>query len=81
MLIGARGDDALLRDFLNTHFEIIPLDREVADETVRLRRLYRVRLPDAIIWATARVHQAILVTRNARDFHPNWEGIRVLYSI
>jgi len=81
VLIGAEGDDAELRDFLETHFEIIPLDLAVADTAVQLRREHRIRLPDAIIWATARVNEAVLVTRNTKDFNPSWDGIRLPYTL
>jgi predicted nucleic acid-binding protein len=40
-----------------------------------------LRLPDAIIWATAQVNDAILVTRNTKDFKPAWEGIHLPYTI
>jgi predicted nucleic acid-binding protein len=81
VLVGAVGDDDRLRDFLGTSFEIIPLDLVVAETAVRLRRQYRLRLPDAIIWATAQANQAVLVTRNTKDFDPNWDGIRAPYSV
>jgi predicted nucleic acid-binding protein len=81
VLIGAEGDDSELRDFLESHFEIIPLDLAVAEAGVQLRREHRVRLPDAIIWATARVNDAVLVTRNTKDFKPDWEGIRLPYTV
>ena len=69
------------RDFLEMHFEIIPLDLAVADTAVQLRREHRIRLPDAIIWATARVNGAVLVTRNTKDFNPAWDGIRLPYTL
>ena len=81
VLIGAEGDDAELRDFLETHFEIISLDVAVAETAIQLRREYRLRLPDAIIWATARVNNAVLVTRNIKDFHADWDGIRSPYTV
>jgi len=81
VLLGAEEDDAQLRDFLETHFEIIPLDLSVADTAVRLRRAHRVRLPDAIVWATAQTNNAVLVSRNTKDFSPEWNGIRVPYSL
>ena len=81
VLIGAEGDDSDLRDFLETHFEIIPLDLAVADTAVQLRREHRIRLPDAIIWATARVNEAVFVTRNTKDFNPSWDGIRLPYTL
>jgi hypothetical protein len=49
VLVGAQDDDVQLRDFLETHFEIIPLDLAVAETAVRLRRAHHMRLPDAII--------------------------------
>jgi len=81
VLIGADGDDTELRDFLETHFEIISLDVAVAETAIQLRREHRLRLPDAIIWATARVNDAILVTRNTKDFNPKWDGIHLPYTL
>ena len=81
VLVGALDDEAQLRAFLDAHFDIIPLDLAVAEEAIRLRRLHRLRLPDAIIWATAQVNDAILVTRNTKDFNPSWEGIGLPYAI
>ena len=52
-----------------------------AERAVQLRRAYCLGLPDAIIWATAQVHDAVLVTRNTRDFHVDWEGIRAPYQL
>ena len=81
VLVGAEGDDAELRDFLETHFDIVSLDVTVAENAVQLRREHHVRLPDAIIWGTAKAHNAVLVTRNTKDFDPNWEGIRLPYKL
>lgn len=67
VLIGAKGDDSDLRDFLEVYFEVIPLDLAVAESAVQIRRAHRIRLPDAIIWATARTNDAVLVTRNTKD--------------
>jgi predicted nucleic acid-binding protein len=81
VLIGAKEDDSDLRDFLEVYFEIIPLDLTVAESAVQIRRAHRIRLPDAIIWATARTNDAVLVTRNTKDFDPDWEGIRLPYTL
>ena len=79
VLVGIQDDDAQVRDFLATQFEIAPLDVEVAERAVLLRREHHIRLPDAIIWATAQVHDSVLVTRNTKDYHADWKGIRVPY--
>lgn len=81
VLIGAEGDDSELRDFLETNFEIVPLDLAVAETAIQLRREHRLRLPDAIIWATARVNESVLVTRNTKDFNPEWDGIHLPYTL
>ncbi len=81
VLIGVEGDDFEIRDFLELHFEIISLDVAVAETAIQLRREHRLRLPDAIIWATARVNDAVLVTRNTKDFKPDWDGIHLPYTL
>ena len=58
-----------------------PLDLAIAERAIKLRRTHRMRLPDAIIWATAQIHQAVLVTRNTKDFHATWTGIRIPYQL
>jgi predicted nucleic acid-binding protein len=81
VLVGAQGDDQLVRDFLDSRFQIVPLDLAIAEHAILARRTHRLRLPDAIIWATAQVNQAVLVTRNTKDFNPAWEGVHVPYQL
>jgi hypothetical protein len=52
----------------------------IAERAVALRRARRVKLPDALIWATAETQGALLVTRNTKDFPADAPGIRVPYS-
>jgi len=82
IMAGAEGDEeeAGCRDFLAT-FVVHPVTSETAEEAVCLRRDRRLRLPDAIVWATARVHGALLVTRNTKDFPAGEPGIRVPYVV
>jgi predicted nucleic acid-binding protein len=47
---------------------IIGLDDEIVDTVIQLRRNKSIKLPDAIIAATAKVNQWTLVTRNENDF-------------
>lgn len=37
--------------------------------------------PDAIIYASATVHRATLVTRNTKDFPKTMPGVRVPYEL
>jgi predicted nucleic acid-binding protein len=81
ILVGERENDQQVRDFLENHFEIAPIDVTISELAVQLRRQHRIRLPDAIIWATAQAYDAVLVTRNTKDFDSTWDGIRVPYTI
>jgi predicted nucleic acid-binding protein len=53
---------------LLTNFDSIRVDTTIADTAARLRRNLRVKLPDALIAATALETQRTLVTANVRDF-------------
>lgn len=81
VLVGARGDNelSLLRRFLR-RFEIIELSSEVAGRAVEIRRARRIRMPNAVIWATAQQSGCLLVTRNTRDFPADDPGVRVPYT-
>jgi predicted nucleic acid-binding protein len=46
----------------------VPVDRRVAELAGSLRREAGLRLPDALVAATALVHHLTLHTRNRRDF-------------
>jgi predicted nucleic acid-binding protein len=80
MIGAAPAEEAPIRAFLSG-FEVVPIDADVADEAVRLRRERRLRLPDAVIWATARTQGALLVTRNTKDFPAGDPGVRVPYQV
>ncbi len=74
------GSEARGRLLLST-FEVIPLTEAIAEETVRLRRRRHLKLPDAVILASARVHDIPLVTRNTKDFPASDPAIRVPYTL
>ena len=80
MVGAAPAEEAPIRAFLSG-FEVAPIDGAVAEEAVALRRERRLRLPDAVIWATARTRSALLVTRNTKDFPADEPGVRVPYRV
>lgn len=53
----------------------------VSEAAVQLRRQHKIKLPDAIIWATAQVHGRLLVARNTKDFAADTLGVRVRYTL
>ena len=62
-------------------FRVVPVDPDIAARAVQLRRSHRIKLPDAIIWATAQAGGMLLVTRNAKDFSPTDPAVRLPYKI
>jgi len=49
-------------------FEIIDLSRDIAERSVLLRIKHGMKLPDAIILATAQSRNCSLISRNTKDF-------------
>jgi hypothetical protein len=81
VMAGANPDlEAATRNFLSG-FDLVDVDERIAERAVNLRRNHRIKLPDAIIWATAQVHAMLLVTRNIRDFPADDPGIRAPYKL
>ena len=82
VLAGAKDSDEerVLRGFLSS-FEVRELSKAVANLTVNIRRDHRLKVPDAIVYATARFEGCLLVSRNTKDLRPEWPDIRVPYEI
>ena len=72
--------ESLARELLSS-VAVLPLSEAVAEATVVLRRTTRLKLPDAIILATARVHGLTLSTRNTRDFPRDDPSVRIPYEL
>ncbi|MGI4022622.1 MAG: PIN domain-containing protein [Janthinobacterium lividum] len=47
---------------------INPLNKFVVKQVIELRQNHKIKTPDAIIAATALVHDLILISRNVSDF-------------
>jgi predicted nucleic acid-binding protein len=73
-------NEAVTRAFLLS-FDLLQIDSKTAESAASLRKTRRIKLPDAVIWATAKVEQCLLVTRNRRDFDASDPGIRMPYVI
>ena len=53
--------------------KVINLNKPVVDKTIRIKQTHNIKLPDAIIAATALLRKLTLVTRNVEDF----KGIKI----
>jgi predicted nucleic acid-binding protein len=82
ILVGADFEtgEGAFRDYLKK-FSIRELDGRVAERAVALRRRYRLKIPDAIIWASAEEEGCLFVTRNTKDFPADHPGIRFPYRL
>ena len=66
-VLGHESATQELTDFMNlsnTH----QLIQDVEEQTIYLRKQKKIKLPDAIIAATALVHGFTILTRNTKDF-------------
>lgn len=55
---------------------VIELERPIKLKTAGIRKNFKIKLPDAIIAATAIVYDLTLITRNTSDFKPI-EGLEI----
>ena len=69
-------DLQILQNFIN-ETTLIELDKEIKLKTADIRKNYRIKLPDAIIAATAFVYDLSLITHNYKDFE-NINGLKII---
>ncbi len=66
----------LLNDFVESSI-LLELTSDVINQTIVLRKALKIKIPDAIIAATALVFNLTLITRNENDFQ-NIPGLKLL---
>jgi predicted nucleic acid-binding protein len=82
VMAGAESEETEIIEAFLRHFSIVELSEDVGRRAAALRVQRRsMKLPDAIIWASAQTSGKILVTRNTRDFPAQMPGIRVPYTL
>lgn len=69
------------RSWLNRTFELIGVSANVSVVAVNVRKNMRIKLPDAIIYASARSQGSLFVTRNTKDFSSDDPIVRVPYQL
>lgn len=63
----AKDHEQLLQEFISDS-NITELTSHIVDKSIELRKIYKIKLPDTIIAASALVNSQILITRNVSDF-------------
>lgn len=61
-------DEKFVKELLLGLFKMIYINKRIADIVIETRKKKRIKIPDAIISATAVSENLILVTRNIDDF-------------
>jgi predicted nucleic acid-binding protein len=82
VLVGACdvSETSALRVFLD-RFQVVPVTQEIADLAIEARTTYKLKIPDAIVLATAQESGGILLTRNTKDFKAEMPGVTIPYQL
>lgn len=64
---GSKEETLVMEDFVKSAF-VFPINEDVVKKTIDIKRKHKIKLPDAVIAATAITYNLILVTRNTKDF-------------
>jgi predicted nucleic acid-binding protein len=76
IMVGASdADQDVVRSFLS-RFRQVDIDAEVAEIAVSVRQAHNLRLPDAIIWASAMKENALLISRDTGDLPGDAPDVR-----
>jgi predicted nucleic acid-binding protein len=66
----------ILKSFIEDSL-IIELEQPIKIKTADIRKQYNLKIPDAIIAATALINNLTLITRNTKDFE-KVEGLKII---
>jgi predicted nucleic acid-binding protein len=75
-VLGYKNVQQSTADFINLA-SVIEIDKSIIDNCVALRKQKNIKLPDAIIAATALVNNLTIISRNTKDFQ-NIKGLSYL---
>ena len=81
VMTGVKADEKSQIESFLAQFDLINIDLDIARMAVEIRQTHSIKLPDAIIWASAKILRALLVTRNIKDFPADAPEVRVPYGL
>jgi predicted nucleic acid-binding protein len=71
-------EQKLILETLLKHIESITINDAIVEKVIEIRKLRKIKLPDAIIYATAAVAGVDLITRNTDDFKGLGTSVNVI---
>lgn len=82
ILVGVIGseEEKVVRSFLSS-FRLKEVSKPISEKAVVIRRETRMKVPDAIVYATAKEEGCLVVSRNTRDLKEEWPDVRVPYTL
>lgn len=80
VMVGARSEGGVLEERFLNRFRVVDV-QGVAALSVARRREQRLKLPDAVLYATAQAENCLLVTRNTKDFDVTLPNVRIPYAL
>ncbi len=82
IMCGARTEhQRKAAETLLNSMRMLELNHEIASRAVEVRQRLKLKLPDAIIMATAEVEGCLLLTRNSKDFDGSSPQVRIPYQL
>ncbi len=72
-----KEEEAVINNLCKT-IPIINLSDEIIEEVVKIRKKKKIKLPDAIIFSSAKIHGLVLITANKSDFKGLNGNVRVI---
>lgn len=60
------------------YFPVIDLNQEIVNKVISIRQHHKIKLPDAIILATAIIYKMELITANVSDFIDIDPGLKIV---
>ena len=66
-VLGHHSADEAWINFIN-QASVIAADDDIIEQTIQIRKKHKIKLPDALVAATAVVNNLILLSRNIQDF-------------
>lgn len=74
--LATSAEQKIMEAFI-TGSTVLGIDDEIVNKTVAIKKLKKIKLPDAIIAATALAYNLILISRNISDFN-GIQGLKVI---
>ena len=71
------ADEQKVMETLINASTVLNISNDVVYKTIDIKKTKKIKLPDAIIAASALVHNLIIISRNTSDFK-NIEGLKVI---